>query len=179
MCRRSILLTEGGDGVGVKSYDRKKAWPSINHSVLSARDTLDDVPLVPPMVFYPQTPGPQDGGFTAGSLSVVDSESLPDPFKKPAPWPLTPRPSNTPVKANNFEFAPVDNTGLSSVHLGWKAERRWRLPIEHTIRMQIRNQSIADSEQMKPGFAKPVSRLCWIRMNAQGIDIKKLKNVTV
>ncbi len=72
----------------------------MNHSVLIARDTLDDVPLVPPMVFYPQTPGPQDGGLTAGSLSVVDSESLPDPFKKPAPWSLAPRPSHTPVKAN-------------------------------------------------------------------------------
>jgi hypothetical protein len=58
------------------------------------------------MVFYPQTPaGPTEGGLTAGSLSVVDSESLPDPFKKPAPWALTPRPSHTPVKANYFEFA--------------------------------------------------------------------------
>jgi hypothetical protein len=112
----SILLTgrgEGGEGVGAKSYPREKALPSINNSVLSARDTLDDVPLVPPMVFYPET-GPPKGGLTAGSLSVVDSESLPDPFKKPAPWPLTPRPSHTPVKANNFEFTPVDNTGCLS-----------------------------------------------------------------
>ncbi len=26
----------GGDGGGAKSYDGEKAWPSINHSILSA-----------------------------------------------------------------------------------------------------------------------------------------------
>jgi hypothetical protein len=32
--RRSSLLTgEGGSGGGRKSYDREKAWPSINHSI--------------------------------------------------------------------------------------------------------------------------------------------------
>jgi hypothetical protein len=45
---------------------------------------------------------------------VVDSESLPDPFKKPAPWSLTPRPSRTPVKANYLEFTPADNAGCMS-----------------------------------------------------------------
>ncbi len=35
MCRRSSLLTERGGGVrGAKSYDRKKAWASINRSIL-------------------------------------------------------------------------------------------------------------------------------------------------
>ncbi len=33
----SLLTGEGGGGGrGAKSYDREKAWPSINHSVLSA-----------------------------------------------------------------------------------------------------------------------------------------------
>jgi hypothetical protein len=37
MCRRSSLLTgEGGRGWGeAKSYERDKAWPSIDHSILS------------------------------------------------------------------------------------------------------------------------------------------------
>ncbi len=38
MCRRSNLLTGervGGGGRGAESYARKKAWPSINRSVLS------------------------------------------------------------------------------------------------------------------------------------------------
>ncbi len=38
MCRRSSLLAgdwEGGDGPGAESYDRKKARPSINRSILS------------------------------------------------------------------------------------------------------------------------------------------------
>ncbi len=37
LCRRSSLLT-GGGGRGAKSYDDgEKAWPSINHSILSMR----------------------------------------------------------------------------------------------------------------------------------------------
>ncbi len=36
MCRRSSLVTGGERGRGAKSYDRKKAWPSINHSIHSA-----------------------------------------------------------------------------------------------------------------------------------------------
>ncbi len=39
VCRRSSLLTGekvGGGGRGVESYDRKKAWPSVIHSLLSA-----------------------------------------------------------------------------------------------------------------------------------------------
>ncbi len=43
------------------------------------------------------------------------------------------------------------------------------------LRMQTRNQSIADSDQLKPGFAKPVSRLCWNRMKTQAIDNKNWK----
>jgi hypothetical protein len=37
VCRRSSLLTEWGGrgGRGAKSYDLEKAWPSINHSILS------------------------------------------------------------------------------------------------------------------------------------------------
>jgi hypothetical protein len=40
VCRRSSFLPgEGGggkgEGRGAKSYDRKKAWPSVNHSILS------------------------------------------------------------------------------------------------------------------------------------------------
>jgi hypothetical protein len=38
VCRRSVLYWRGGggagDGRGAKSYDREKAWPSINHSIL-------------------------------------------------------------------------------------------------------------------------------------------------
>jgi hypothetical protein len=34
VCRRSSLLTGGGDGGGAKSDYGKKAWPSINHLVL-------------------------------------------------------------------------------------------------------------------------------------------------
>ncbi len=36
-CERDKLLTGEGKGVarGAKSYDRKKAWTSINHSILS------------------------------------------------------------------------------------------------------------------------------------------------
>jgi hypothetical protein len=29
-----------GDGHGAESYDRKKAWPSINRSILSGEDIL-------------------------------------------------------------------------------------------------------------------------------------------
>ncbi len=37
VCRRSNLLTGGGErGVSLE-YDRKKAWTSINHSILSGR----------------------------------------------------------------------------------------------------------------------------------------------
>ncbi len=37
VCRRSVLLTEGGKGGGrAKSYDNEKAWSSIYHSILSA-----------------------------------------------------------------------------------------------------------------------------------------------
>jgi hypothetical protein len=34
---RQLLMGEGGGrgGRGAESYDRKKAWPSINHSILS------------------------------------------------------------------------------------------------------------------------------------------------
>ncbi len=37
VCRRSILLTEEGEGgwPGAKSYDREKAWPSIYQSILA------------------------------------------------------------------------------------------------------------------------------------------------
>jgi hypothetical protein len=37
VCRRSSLLTERGKGDvrGAISYDRGKAWPSINHSILA------------------------------------------------------------------------------------------------------------------------------------------------
>jgi hypothetical protein len=37
MCRRSSLLTGegGGGGRGAASYESEKAWPSINHSILS------------------------------------------------------------------------------------------------------------------------------------------------
>jgi hypothetical protein len=37
VCRRSSLLSGevGGGGGGAKSSDREKAWPSINHSMLS------------------------------------------------------------------------------------------------------------------------------------------------
>ncbi len=37
VCRRSKLLTGGGGGGGrgAKPYNHEKAWPSINHSVLS------------------------------------------------------------------------------------------------------------------------------------------------
>jgi hypothetical protein len=32
----NLLMGEGeGGGCGAESYDRKKAWPSINHSILS------------------------------------------------------------------------------------------------------------------------------------------------
>jgi hypothetical protein len=39
VCRRPSLQTGegGGGGGGAKSYDREKAWPSKNHSILSAR----------------------------------------------------------------------------------------------------------------------------------------------
>jgi hypothetical protein len=53
-CRRSSLLTgEVGEVVrrGAKSYDREKAWPSINHSILSALYILN-FPL-PLLVQYP------------------------------------------------------------------------------------------------------------------------------
>ncbi len=36
MCRRPSLLTEEGGGRGAKSYDREKAWLTINHSILFA-----------------------------------------------------------------------------------------------------------------------------------------------
>ncbi len=37
VCRRSSLLTEGGEGGGrvTKSYNCEKAWPSINHLILA------------------------------------------------------------------------------------------------------------------------------------------------
>jgi hypothetical protein len=42
VCRRSNILTKrGGGGQGAKSYDRAKAWPSTNHSILSACLTED------------------------------------------------------------------------------------------------------------------------------------------
>jgi hypothetical protein len=31
-----VSLTEGGGGIGAKSYDGEKTWSSINHSILSA-----------------------------------------------------------------------------------------------------------------------------------------------
>ncbi len=42
--RRSRFLTgeeEGSGGRGAKSYDREKAWSSINHSLLSAVQQMD------------------------------------------------------------------------------------------------------------------------------------------
>ncbi len=44
MCRQSSLLTGEGErgGRGTKSYDPEKAWPSINHSILSGCTPLRD-----------------------------------------------------------------------------------------------------------------------------------------
>ncbi len=54
VCRRSSLLTgEAGrrGGCGAKSYDRKKAWPSIKHSTLSEGTCLPS-PLLYAPLFY-------------------------------------------------------------------------------------------------------------------------------
>ncbi len=37
---QTLLLGEGGGGRGAESYDREKAWPSINHTILSGRPPL-------------------------------------------------------------------------------------------------------------------------------------------
>jgi hypothetical protein len=56
VCRQSTLLTGevgGGGGRGAKSDDRKKAWPSINHSVLS------DLQYISPSLLLPLCEGPE------------------------------------------------------------------------------------------------------------------------
>jgi hypothetical protein len=37
-CVSPVELTNGRGGRGAKTYDDEKAWPSINHSILSAED---------------------------------------------------------------------------------------------------------------------------------------------
>jgi hypothetical protein len=45
VCRRSTKWIGGGGEGGAKSYDREKAWPSINHSILSGENLLYGNPL--------------------------------------------------------------------------------------------------------------------------------------
>jgi hypothetical protein len=40
VCRWSSLLRGGGGSVGRGSNNRKKAWPSVNHSILSGKREL-------------------------------------------------------------------------------------------------------------------------------------------
>ncbi len=42
MIKRDNLLTEEGGGCGAELCDRKNAWPSIHHSILSAKDDKEE-----------------------------------------------------------------------------------------------------------------------------------------
>jgi hypothetical protein len=48
VCRRSSLLTGRGGGGGAESSHRKKAWPSINYSLLSGQPPPSPSPFPPP-----------------------------------------------------------------------------------------------------------------------------------